>query len=157
MTKAYTHMLCFTCIVIINHFSAYVLFLLCTLYLSFFHIFCFLLITKYSFLLNRLMADQGTSPPPSPSHEAGHSRRKATRLRDLAKRRSGGQKTPLDIDVATGVATGPNATNFQSYLGFLVREHVSILTPSWDKVTPAQKDMLWQDVLVSVSFFSLLI
>ena len=107
-----------------------------------------LLIPMFFFVLNRLMADQSPSPPHSPSDEGPKSNRRATRLKDLIVRRANGEKTPVEIDARTGVTTGLNANIFQSYLGFLVREHISILVPSWEDVTQVQRDMLWQDVLV---------
>ena len=60
-----------------------------------------------------------------------------------------GQKTPLEIDVHTGVPSGPFAQSFQSYLGTLAREKVSILTPRWEDVTEAEKNLIWQDVQVN--------
>ena len=63
-----------------------------------------------------------------------------------------GQKTPLDIDVQTGVASGPFAQSFQSYLGTLAREKVSILTPRWEDVTEAEKNLIWQDVQVNILY-----
>jgi len=44
-------------------------------------------------------------------------------------------KISLPIDVHTGVATGPYAKKYRSYLGVLSRERISILTEFWDHVT----------------------
>jgi hypothetical protein len=90
--------------------------------------------------VNRHMADQ--SPDPNRVY------RKTTRLKDLAVRRGKGQRTYVDIDVRTGIATGDNGPIFRSYLGFLIREHISILTPTWDDVVMTQRNMLWQDLVV---------
>ena len=94
------------------------------------------------------MADQSPEHPLSPSDKKAKATRKATRLKDLTLRRANGHRTHVDIDARTGIATGPNAKIFRSYLGLLVREHVSILLPSWDHVTQVQRNMLWQDLLV---------
>ena len=69
--------------------------------------------------------------------------RKTTRLKDLAVRRGRGEQTHVDVDVRTGIASGDNGPIFRSYLGCLVREHISILTPSWDDVSMTQQNMLW--------------
>jgi len=72
-----------------------------------------------------------------PEDEAPTKRRirGTTRLRQNLIRRVNGQKTPIDIDVNTSIATGPNAEVFKIYLGMLSRERISILTSSFDHVT----------------------
>ena len=75
---------------------------------------------------NRHMADQSLEHPLSPPDVNPKATRKATRLKDLAMRRANGHRTQVDIDVRTGIASGSNAKIFQSYLGFLVREHIFV-------------------------------
>ena len=106
----------------------------------------YVVIDYYFFIFHRHMADRSPSPPQSPKH--ANPIRKATRLKDLAKRRANGRKTFVDIDVRTSIAGGPNSKIFQSYLGVLVREHISILVPYWEDVPEMQKNLLWQDILV---------
>jgi len=38
---------------------------------------------------------------------------------------------------------------FKSYLGILARERISILTPSFDHVSEVDRDIIWQDLLVT--------
>ena len=87
---------------------------------------------------------------------SGRSGRGPTRLRSLSLRRASGEKTPLDIDVHTGIASGPHAQSFSSYLGVLAREKFCILK-SWDEVTEVERNLIWQDILVrhpvTVCFF----
>jgi len=58
---------------------------------------------------------------------SGRDSRGPTRLKRLTLERVAGEKTRVDIDVNTGVAFGPNADEFMSYLGGISRERVSIL------------------------------
>ncbi|KOM52332.1 hypothetical protein LR48_Vigan09g099100 [Vigna angularis] len=74
--------------------------------------------------------------------------RGATRLRELILRRNAGERTPVIIDVVTRVASGPNADIFRSYLGVLARDRISILTPSFDHVSEADRNLIWQDLLI---------
>ena len=74
--------------------------------------------------------------------------RGATRLKSLIKKLASGKKTPVDVDVNTGQATGPNAKIFRTYLGVVAREKISILTPSWDHVTEHERNIIWEDILV---------
>jgi len=54
----------------------------------------------------------------------------STRLSSPLKCDSG-ERTPLTIDVSTGVASGPKAENFISYLGVMACEKIYSLGPSW--------------------------
>jgi len=78
--------------------------------------------------------------------------REATRLKDITASRLGGFKVAIDFDPQTARASGLNHVMFNSYLGVLARTKVSILYPSWDHVTEAEKNMIWQDITVSRSF-----
>jgi len=78
--------------------------------------------------------------------------REPTRLRDVTASRLGGSKVVVDLDPQTGRASGPNRVVFFSYLGVLTRTKVSILLSTWDHVTEAEKNMMWQDLTVSHSF-----
>ncbi|XP_068503674.1 uncharacterized protein [Phaseolus vulgaris] len=80
---------------------------------------------------------------------SGRGSRGPTRLKRLALRRAAGEKTHVDIDVNTGVAFGPKADEFMSYLGVVSRERLSILINSWDEVSEVDRNMLWEDVLAN--------
>ena len=76
-------------------------------------------------------------------------------MKRLALRRAAGDKTRVDIDVNTGVAFGRKADEFMSYLGYLgvvSRERLSILINSWDEVSEVDRNIIWEDVLVSFTF-----
>ena len=75
--------------------------------------------------------------------------RGATRLRHLLIRRGNGQKTPVDINVDTIMPTGRYADIFKIYLGMLARDKRSILTTSFDHVTKVDRELIWQDLLVT--------
>jgi len=66
-----------------------------------------------------------------------------------------GEKTRVDIDIHTGVAFGPNANEFMSYLGVVSCERLSILINSWDEVSEVDRNMIWEDVLVSFTILLL--
>jgi len=63
---------------------------------------------------------------------SGRGSRGPTRLKRLALTRAVGETTRVDIDVNTEVALGLNAYEFNSYLGVISRERLSILINSWD-------------------------
>ncbi|KAK7327227.1 hypothetical protein VNO80_31592 [Phaseolus coccineus] len=70
-------------------------------------------------------------------------------MKRLTKKRAAGEKTAVDIDVNTGMASGPNADEFNNYLGVLSHEKLSILINSWDDVSKVDRNMLWEDVLAN--------
>jgi len=65
------------------------------------------------------IADDQTSYPSY--HNFSKSSREPTRLRHLSLRRASGDRTPLTIDMITGVALGPNDDMLNNYLGVLAR------------------------------------
>jgi len=92
------------------------------------------------FSFHRYMAEHFTSS----EDEAPTKRptRGATRLRELLIKRVKGHKTHVDINVDTGEPSGHFGDVFKSYLGMLARERISILTPSFDHVTEADREMI---------------
>ncbi|KAL6569632.1 hypothetical protein OROMI_014146 [Orobanche minor] len=67
----------------------------------------------------------------------------------MAKRRVDGKKLPLDIDPVRGKLKYEHKIKLSTYLGKLVKDHVSILYDRWDHVPDKpDKKMLWQNVLV---------
>jgi len=78
--------------------------------------------------------------------------RESTRLRGNTASRLSGSKVLVDINPQTGRASGPNRAQISSYLGVLTRTNVSILLLTWDHMTEAEINMIWQDLTVSNSF-----
>ncbi|KAL2347406.1 hypothetical protein Fmac_001406 [Flemingia macrophylla] len=87
------------------------------------------------------MADSG-------SGSGRRSGRSVTRLSGMTTARIARERTQVDVDPRSGRASGPNAAKFKSYLGVLVRQHISISIPSWDHVEEADKNLMWQDIQV---------
>jgi len=69
--------------------------------------------------------------------------REPTRLRGITASRLGGSKVLVDINPQTGRASSPNHPQFFSYLGVLAGTKISILLPTWDHLTQAEKNMIW--------------
>ncbi|BAT83760.1 hypothetical protein VIGAN_04097800 [Vigna angularis var. angularis] len=85
----------------------------------------------------------GDEAPPT------RSTRGPTRMKQLLMRKNSGERTPVNVNVTTGVATGPHADDFRSYLGVVARDRISILIPSFDHVSEGDRNIIWQDILVS--------
>ena len=79
---------------------------------------------------------------------SGQANRGPTRLKRLSFRRAAGEKTLVDIDVNTGVASGPNAETFSNYLGVVSRERLSIWINSWDDVLKVDQNMLYIIIVI---------
>jgi len=54
----------------------------------------------------------------------------------------------VDVDVHIGKAFGPNGEIFNTYL-VIVAQEIFILTPTWDHVTKHERNIIWEDILVS--------
>ena len=85
----------------------------------------------------------GDEAPPT------RSTRGPTRMKQLLLRKQSGERTPVNVNVTTGVATGRNADLFRSYLGVVARDKISILVPSFDHVSEVDRNVIWNDILVS--------
>ncbi|KOM27029.1 hypothetical protein LR48_Vigan358s000700 [Vigna angularis] len=72
-----------------------------------------------------------------------------TRMKQLFIRKNSGERTPVNVNVTTGVATGPHADDFRSYLGVVARNKISILIPSFDHVSEGDRNIIWQDILMT--------
>ena len=70
-------------------------------------------------------------------------------MKELLIRRAKGQKTHVDINVDTGEPSGRSGDVFKIYLAMLARVRISILMPSFDHVTEVDREMIWQDLLVT--------
>ncbi|GAU15583.1 hypothetical protein TSUD_108410 [Trifolium subterraneum] len=73
--------------------------------------------------------------------------RGATRMKKLALDLIDGQKLSIEFDESTAKPLGENKTKFKSYVAFLGRSKVSILTDDWDSVDQSVKDEIWTDIL----------
>jgi len=89
------------------------------------------------------MVDDQTLIRPS----SGRASRGPTRFKRLSFRRAAGEKTHVDIDDNTGMASSPNAKTFSNYLGVVSLERLSIFINSWNDVLEVDRNMLWEDVL----------
>lgn len=85
----------------------------------------------------------GDEAPPT------RSTRGPTRMKQLLLRKQSGERTPVNVNVTTGVATGRYADDFRSYLGVVARDKISILVPSFDHVSEVDRNIIWNDILVS--------
>lgn len=57
-----------------------------------------------------------------------------------------------DVDFNVyGLNIGPGQVSFSNYIGLVTRCRVSILHESWDKVDPAVKDRIWDEIKVTKS------
>jgi len=63
-------------------------------------------------------------------------------MKRLSLKRVVGETTCVGIAVNTGVTFGPNVDSFNSYLGVVSRERLSILINSWDEVSEVDQNML---------------
>ncbi|XP_052728611.1 uncharacterized protein LOC128195373 [Vigna angularis] len=70
-------------------------------------------------------------------------------MKQLLIRKNSGERTPVNVNVTTGVATGPHADDFRSYLGVVARNKISILIPSFDHVSEGDRNIIWQDILMT--------
>jgi len=96
----------------------------------------------YRYMAEHYTSSEDEAPTKRPT-------RGATKLREILIRRAKGQKTHVDINIDIGESSGRSGDVFKSYLGMLARERISILTPSFDHVTEADREMIWQDLLVT--------
>ena len=91
-------------------------------------------------------------PPPPPTEAASQSpstlkrTRKATRLRSLATRLAGADKSVVHVDPATRKANGPHKKKLRTYLGIVARDKVDVTYETWKQVFSAQKDLIWEDI-----------
>lgn len=100
------------------------------------------------------MTDEQISSPLSPisGNTYTKSSRGATRLRYLLLRCATSERIPVNIHVNTDITSEPNVESFSSYLGVVAQEKILILVPSWEHVTKNEKDMIWQNIIVSIYF-----
>ncbi|XP_025983352.2 uncharacterized protein [Glycine max] len=93
------------------------------------------------------------TPPRSPPQSDGNSEpqpkktRQSTRLRRLTLRRLDQPRPIVNVDPATGRASGPEKQKFHSFLGVVAREKIPIVHSNWKNVPETLKDMVWGDIL----------
>ena len=108
------------------------------------------------FFLYRQMTTPPSSPPhpPPPTIAASHSpstlkrTRKATRLRSLATRPVRVKRPLAHVDPVTGKVDGPHKKKLRTYLGIVARDKVDVTYENWKQVPVAQKDLIWENILV---------
>ncbi|CAJ2660611.1 unnamed protein product [Trifolium pratense] len=87
---------------------------------------------------------------PAPTQKSQSTKRTvrgATQMKKLAHALIDGQKLSIEFDESTAKPLGENKTKFRSYVAFLGRSKVSILTDDWDSVDQSVKDEIWTDIL----------
>lgn len=77
-------------------------------------------------------------------------KRGATLMKKLALDRIDGQRISIEFDQSLGKPLGENKQKFKSYVGFLGRSKVSVLTEDWDSVDEDVKNDIWTSILVIV-------
>ncbi|KAH1202506.1 WD repeat-containing protein 91 [Glycine max] len=93
------------------------------------------------------------TPPRSPPQSDGNSEpqpkktRQSTRLRRLTLRSLDQPRPIVNVDPATGRASGPEKQKFHSFLGVVAREKIPIVHTNWKNVPETLKDMVWGDIL----------
>ncbi|KAL5177884.1 WD repeat-containing protein 91 [Glycine soja] len=93
------------------------------------------------------------TPPRSPPQSDGNSEpqpkktRQSTRLRRLTLRSLDQPRPIVNVDPATGRASGPEKQKFHSFLGVVAREKIPIVHSNWKNVPETLKDMVWGDIL----------
>jgi len=113
------------------------------------------MLTNSSFFLYRPMATPPASPyppplspPPPPPAVASQSpstlkrTRKATRLRSLATRPLGAERSVVHVDITIGKANGPHKKKLRTYLGIVARDKVDVTYETWKEVSIVQKDLI---------------
>ncbi|KAL6576333.1 hypothetical protein OROHE_000114 [Orobanche hederae] len=93
-----------------------------------------------------------SSRSPDPHPHSTSTSRNPTRCRSMSKRRIDGKKLPLDIDLLRGKIKYEHKLKLSTYLGKLVKDHVSIQYKSWKEVPEKpDKEMLWKVANFDVS------
>ncbi|KAH1254819.1 hypothetical protein GmHk_04G011173 [Glycine max] len=93
------------------------------------------------------------TPPRSPPQSDGNSEpqpkktRQSTRLRRLTLRSLDQPRPIVNVDPATGRASGPEKQKFHSFLGVVAQEKIPIVHSNWKNVPKTLKDMVWGDIL----------
>ncbi|RZB86713.1 Ornithine aminotransferase, mitochondrial [Glycine soja] len=93
------------------------------------------------------------TPPRSPPQSDGNSEpqpkktRQSPRLRRLTLRSLDQPRPIVNVDPATGRASGPEKQKFHNFLGVVAREKIPIVHSNWKNVPETLKDMVWGDIL----------
>ena len=104
------------------------------------------------FYLHKVMGTPPRSPPHSDGHLEATSRksRQSTMLRRLTLRTKNHPRPTTNVDPVTGRGSGPHKEKFHNYLGVVAREKNSIVHRTWKDVLESLKDLVWDDILVSL-------
>ncbi|KAL5141724.1 hypothetical protein HKD37_09G025020 [Glycine soja] len=98
----------------------------------------------------RQMATPPNSLPPigaaSSSPSTLKRTRNVTRLRALATRPVGAERSLVHVDPMTEKADCPHSKKLRTYLGIVARDKVDVTYENWKQVSAAQKDLIWEDI-----------
>jgi len=97
------------------------------------------------------MATPPRTPPNSdnPVEVTSKRTRQSTRLKSLTTRSLDHPRLIVNVNPATGRGSGPHKEKFHSYLGVVAREKIPIVHSNWNLVLDDQKNLIWEDILVS--------
>ncbi|KAL5138024.1 Ornithine aminotransferase, mitochondrial [Glycine soja] len=87
-----------------------------------------------------LQSDGNLEPQPKKTPQS-------PRLRRLTLRSLDQPRPIVNVDPATGRASGPEKQKFHSFLGVVAREKIPIVHSNWKNVPETLKDMVWGDIL----------
>ena len=113
-----------------------------------------MIINSYLFYFDRVMATPPASPLQSNQQSDAMSRnttRWSTWLRMLTRKTLDQPRPTVTVDATTGRGSGPHKKKFHSYLGVVAREKVPIVHNSWKDVPDTLKELVWNDIWVSVA------
>ena len=101
------------------------------------------------------MATPPSSPPPLPPTGVASQlpstlkrTRNVTRLKSLATRPIGAERSLVHVDPATGKVGNPHNKKLRTYLGIVTRDKFNVTYENWKQVPAAQKDLIWEDIQV---------
>ena len=95
------------------------------------------------------------TPPRSPTNAdnpvqvTSKRTRKSTRLKSLTTISLDNPRLVVNINPTAGRGSGPHKEKFHSYLGVVAREKIPIVHSNWNLVLDDQKNLIWEDILVS--------
>ena len=78
-----------------------------------------------------------------------------TRMKHVVKRRTEGCPRPKIQVNCKGQPIGRESTQMMSYLGVLARSKIPITYKSWKNVPAPDKDVIWEEIMVSIQFLHL--
>ncbi|KAL5172413.1 hypothetical protein HKD37_16G045177 [Glycine soja] len=107
------------------------------------------MLPKFHQITQNVMVTLPRSPPQSDGNSEPQPKktRQSTHLRRLTLRSLDQPRPIVNVDPATGRASGPEKQKFHSFLGVVAREKIPIVHSNWKNVPETLKDMVWGDIL----------